>query len=572
MSKHRTALLLSAALAVPAALAQTGGTTPLQSGNEYVIQGVFSPVIADARKIDLRPQRLDTIVPEQPVTYSVLGVKAEIPPRVDSIAPARLSVQTPQQRIYRGFVKAGFGLYTTPLGELYYDQGRSRTNTWGVHAKHMSSNGGLQDMGPSDYSFNSIDGHYTQFLPEHEVGGRLMYDRRRVSYYGYPSNDSIAHAIDQMIDPPADARHQIYNDIGFAARVRSTYKDSTRLAHDAGVEVHAYSNLAGSRETNIRLQGGVGKYEGREYFGLGVVLDNNAYRADLGGILGEVRQNGILVGFTPHVRTRGERYDVTVGAGIHIDGMGRTTFHFFPHADLSYRLFSDILIPYAGLTGERRRNSFRSLTRENPWLGGAPGLANSSLKYDAYGGLRGSFSRHIGFDVRVSIAKWDDLPLYINVPMPPFGDRMGVVYDRVGITTVSGELRYRDGEALSFLGRAEVFSYTTRMEERPWNLPPYRVTLGGRYALRDKLIAKLEAQFLGARPAFRLAEPADEAVPHTRTELDGFMDLYLGLEYRYTRRLSVFLDMSNLSASKYERWYRHPVQRGLLMGGATYAF
>ncbi|MDX9750031.1 MAG: TonB-dependent receptor [Flavobacteriales bacterium] len=570
---HRPSLAFIAALAVPALHAQSG--TPVQSGNEYVIQGVFSPVIADARKIDLRPQRLDTIVPEQPVGYQVLGVQAAIAPRVDSIAPARLSVQTPRHRIYKGYVKAGFGLYTTPLGEVYFDQGRSRTNTWGLHAKHFSSNGGLTDTGPSDYSLNRIDAHYTRFLPHHEVGGRLIYDRRRVSHYGYIATDSIEDAIAAIADPPVDALKQVYNDIGFAAQLRSTFTDSTRLAHSAGVEVHAYDNLTGSQETNIRLHGGVGKMEGNEHFGLGIVLDNNAYRAELGPVLGEARQNGILLGLTPHVRTRGPRYDVTVGAGIHIDGMGRTTFHFFPHADLSYRLFDDILVPYAGVTGERRRNSLRSLTRENPWLGGAPSLANSSLKYDAYGGLRGSFSRHVGFDVRVSLAKWEDMPLFINIPMEPFGDRMGVVYDRVGVTTVSGELRYRDGEALSFMARAEVLSYTVRLEEKPWNLPPYRIALGGRYSLRDKLIAKVEARFLGSRPAFRAAvpvEPGETPNLSVRTELDGFMDLYLGLEYRYTRRLSVFLDMSNLSASKYERWYRHPVQRGLLLGGATYAF
>ncbi|MBK9759407.1 MAG: hypothetical protein IPO90_05415 [Flavobacteriales bacterium] len=45
-----------------------------------------------------------------------------------------------------------------------------------------------------------------------------------------------------------------------------------------------------------------------------------------------------------------------------------------------------------------------------------------------------------------------------------------------------------------------------------------------------------------------------------------------GVEYRYTKRLSLFFDASNLSASKYERWNRYPVQRTLFMGGATYAF
>ena len=55
-------------------------------------------------------------------------------------------------------------------------------------------------------------------------------------------------------------------------------------------------------------------------------------------------------------------------------------------------------------------------------------------------------------------------------------------------------------------------------------------------------------------------------------DLKGYVDLYLGAEYRYTKRFSLFLDVSNLSASKYERWYRYPVQRVLLVGGATYAF
>ncbi len=62
-----------------------------------------------------------------------------------------------------------------------------------------------------------------------------------------------------------------------------------------------------------------------------------------------------------------------------------------------------------------------------------------------------------------------------------------------------------------------------------------------------------------------------EVFPTTQ-DLDGFLDMHLGLEYRYTKRLSVFLDASNLSASKYERWFGYPVQRALVLGGATFAF
>ena len=112
-------------------------------------------------------------------------------------------------------------------------------------------------------------------------------------------------------------------------------------------------------------------------------------------------------------------------------------------------------------------------------------------------------------------------------------------------------------------------------QAEPWNLPPYQLTLGGQYSLREKLIVKLDAVLMGKRKAFSPVWSSVQDPSPDRTEvveLNGFVDLHLGAEYRYTKRLSVFLQASNLSASRYERWYRYPVQRTLLIGGAGDAF
>lgn len=553
-------------------------------GGEYVIQGIFSPTIADAQKIDLRPVPIDTILPDRPVRFDMLPVKARIDARVDSLAAVKLDVKQAQQKLYKGYVKAGFGLYTTPLGELYYDQARSRDNAYGIHLKHMSSAGGIDDVGPSRYSFNAVDGFYDHYIRNHEVGGRLMYDRRRVSYYGYASTDSIQNLIDRTA-PPEDQLKQFYNDIGFAARIRSLYKDSTLIAHDIGLEVHAYSNLSESRETNVRLTTELSKEEQGDRYGLGILIDNNAYRGMLtNGVFGEVRSlslgdrriNGTLIGLTPSITREGDQYKVRIGAGVYVDSQGKTSFHFFPNAYASYSLFDDILVPYIGLEGRRTRTSFRSITRENPWLIGMPDLVNSSLLYDLYGGLRGSFSSQLGFDVRASLSSTDDRPLFLSASNFPFGDRMAVVYDKVGQFNLSGELSYRMDDDLRLKGRIDVTTYKTDDQAEAWNLPPYQLMLGATYSMRGKLIATLEAQFLGERKAGYYNDPRDASaeviIDPAVMDLDGFLDLHLGLEYRYTKRLSAFLDLSNLSASKYERWYRHPVQRGLLLGGVTYAF
>ena len=339
----------------------------------------------------------------------------------------------------------------------------------------------------------------------------------------------------------------------------------------------------------MRITADLSKNEQGDRYGLGIVVDNNAYRSLYReGVFGEAttattadrRTNGTMIGLIPTVKREGDKYLVRVGAGLYVDAQNTTTFHFYPKAYASYSLFDDILVPYIGFEGERKRNSLRSLTRENPWLIGAPVLKNSSLLYDLYGGVRGSFSSKIGFDVRLSYSSTEDRPLYISAPNYPTGDRMAVVYDRVDVFMVGGELSYRYSDALRLKARVDFFNYTTEVENEAWNLPPYKISFGGTWNLREKLFVNVEALILGKRKSAYYVQPGD-ATPNASTglitapvefDLKGYIDLHLGLEYRYTKRLSVFLDMSNLSASKYEQYYQYGVQRGLLMGGATYSF
>ncbi|MBK8498560.1 MAG: hypothetical protein IPL52_07005 [Flavobacteriales bacterium] len=363
---QKKTIITVVALLVAFVAAQPAMAQPTTPQGQYTIVGDYNPTLLNAEKIDLRPEPIDTILPEISVRYDVLATKAEIPARVDSLEAAKLKVEAAQQRLYKGYVKAGFGLYTTPLGELYFDQTRSRENGYGIHLKHMSSNGGIDDVGSSVYSNNSIDAFYKHFLPNHEIGGGILYDRRRVSYYGYESNDSTERIIDNAVAPPKDALKQFYNDIGFRGRIRSLYADSTWIAHDIGIEAHSYSNLSESRETSMRVTAELGMQDGTEIYGGGILIDNNAYRGSRSGSLPDFRQNGTLIGLTPHVSLRTEQYLVRVGVGMYLDALGETSFHFFPQAYLHYGLFDNILVPYAGVDGARQRNSFRSLTRENP--------------------------------------------------------------------------------------------------------------------------------------------------------------------------------------------------------------
>ena len=54
--------------------------------------------------------------------------------------------------------------------------------------------------------------------------------------------------------------------------------------------------------------------------------------------------------------------------------------------------------------------------------------------------------------------------------------------------------------------------------------------------------------------------------------LKPIFDGNIGLEYRYNPRVSAFLQINNVAAQRYNRWYNYPVQPIQIMGGITARF
>ena len=65
------------------------------------------------------------------------------------------------------------------------------------------------------------------------------------------------------------------------------------------------------------------------------------------------------MGLEPWVSTKGDHYLVRVGAGLYVDAQGEPPPSTSSHRPTrSYSLFDDILMPYAGLEGERQPEQF----------------------------------------------------------------------------------------------------------------------------------------------------------------------------------------------------------------------
>ena len=83
--------------------------------------------------------------------------------------------------------------------------------------------------------------------------------------------------------------------------------------------------------------------------------------------------------------------------------------------------------------------------------------------------------------------------------------------------------------------------------------------------MRDKILVDLDVFYVGERHA----KSYEFGVPVV--SLDGFMDLNLKLEYRYTRILSAWLRFNNILGRRYEIWNQYPGQSFFIQGGFTYS-
>ena len=114
----------------------------------------------------------------------IINTFAVNPLKAASIASA------PKEETGYGLVRAGAGNYNRPYGEFFFNHLASKKSIFGIHAKHLSSNGTLKleggDRVDAPFSNNEAEVYYNQFFRESVLSFNVDYDRDAFNYYGYP--------------------------------------------------------------------------------------------------------------------------------------------------------------------------------------------------------------------------------------------------------------------------------------------------------------------------------------------------------------------------------------------------
>lgn len=517
-----------------------------------------TPIMLEhVEKINDKAVTKDTVIPHPAFNYNLQPKRYMTTVKVDTIKAAKVG-QEPLPKLYRTYARLGVGNYATFMGELSVGSLRSKTNAWGVHAKHFSASGGPKDVAGdfSGFSQQDVNLFGKHFYKRHILYGGLDYDRDVVYNYGSASPVNFYSK---------SASKQLFNYYSANADIISHFTDSTAINHHETVRFYHMRDRWKTNENNFLLTSSVGRYIRTERIDLdfGVDFNHNSSEAD--------SASNTIIKFQPVFSAGGKKFKAAIGMNISLDAGDETFAYFYPQANFSYDIVNHIIVPYITLGGYLERNSYRSLTMKNPFMLPADAftLRNTQHKYELSFGLRGSLSAELVYDARFTRVDLVNAPFFVNTTEQQdlFRNKFKVIYDTASVSNVHAQLGWQQFEKIHITASGDWYHYSMKNEAHPWHTPTLRLSLLGQYNLQDKILAHAEVYYLNGQYAKLI-----DGTSSTVVNMKGLVDVNVGFEYRYTKFLSGFINFNNIAGQRYERWYAYPTQKFNLLAGITYTF
>src|SRR5688572_16626707 len=144
------------------------------------------PANRNFEKIPPRPA--EAIKP--PITYDFQSFSFQAPQSNPLIRPLKLKQENPSH-VYGGFLRVGYGNYTSPLLEAYYNTRRDKNKLIGAHLLHASADKGPVDGRNSGSGSTGLSVFGRSFTKGISLSGNVAYENRTTHFYGYPPGSDV---------------------------------------------------------------------------------------------------------------------------------------------------------------------------------------------------------------------------------------------------------------------------------------------------------------------------------------------------------------------------------------------
>jgi len=534
----------------------------------------YTPTISDAFKVKETVTLDDsTNTTKKEVKYNIFSI-----PVASTFTPAKGKAaavdKEKEPKLYDNYASLGVGTYTTVLGEVYLNHALSRTESVGGYLSYNSSGGGIDGLLLEDHFITTkLNINYSSNLRDlsWNVDGGFQY--QKYNWYGLPQPYFDSATADML-----NVEHSF-----FGAHFGGEIDFNDAIVNNANMRFRRFGDDQNSGENrfvfntefDVPIQGETINTEVTLDY-IGGSFDRNYYYDE------ELKYGNINVAIAPSYELKQD--DLTVNFGVELVYLNdteanRNKFYIYPNFTASYRLVDEILIAYGGIVGGLIQNSYYELANENPFVSPTLLIVPTDQQYNASLGLKGKLSNSMSYNISGHYFADRNKALFNSNSVLggatedyQYGNSYGIVYDNLKTYSIAGELNVDFNRNFKLGIKAEYFSYTTSLQDEPWNLPDIKGNLFLDYQIDSHWFAGAGLYYVGERKdQFYEEDPLNSTTPITVT-LDSFFDANAHLGYKINDQLSIYAKANNMVNKQYERWLNYPVQGIQFLVGATFQF
>jgi hypothetical protein len=536
---------------------------------EVTLYNPYKPSLADIRKRSFLPDIMDTSKVRPDFKYNIETVPYSPEYTISPIKAASL-IPDPLAKLYKSYLKLGFGNYITPLAELSITNERSKKGAIGIIARHYSTNGKLKLDNDkrvfAGYMDNDVSLFGKRFLKGNYLEGSVDFMQKVRYAYGYDTSIAGYNPTKKEIRFP-------YQDAGARVSFGSLTLDSASFSYNFGLSYDLFFTSGNRYQHNVGLTGTMATmYKG---FYAGADLEFQYYKPST--II--YSEGKYIASISPFLKKSTQQWSFKAGVQLLLDrNMTSAVFHLYPDARFSFAIVPSYVSFFAGLNGRLERNDPKHNIDINPYLVSDTlfKLVNTSNALAVSAGLKGNTGIGGNYLLSASYSIVNDMLFYtsavyqLNVPTAMMGNTFIPLNDDGEIFTLHGEINGLINDKISYSGKTNLYKYTLSHFDRPWNMPLWDIKAGVAYNLRDKIIGNADLTIVGKRPLSATSSGIFEPnIPVA--DSPAHLNLNLGAEYRYTKILSFWVKLNNISYNRYYEWAWYPSQRFLFMAGFTYS-
>jgi hypothetical protein len=509
------------------------------------------------KKLDLPPanrnfEKINVEAPIQehtPQVYKPEDVEITVPNLVTKI---RVNTMTSDAlpKLYGNYVKAGFGNYTTPYLEGFFNSKRSDKFVYGAHVLHYSSQNGPVAKKNSGISNNRIEAYGKYFTDKVILKAGLNYSRDRLNYYGTsrePSN--------------RDSIKQIYNISSVTAGFESLSK-TDKFIYDYNGGLYYLHSFRGGNETELMGTGAIRYQLSDEMYISSSSMLSVSKRKDSSAISRSFYQ--IKPAFNYIVK---DQFNIRAGLNLaYTNDSVDNHFHVYPSVNVDYTLIKDKATAFAGIDGEMQRNNLRSFVQQNPFLKENVLLLHTNKAFELYAGLKGFVLGSLSYKGRISYLNYKNLYFFNNSRADT--SKFDILYSRAStsVLNITGDVGYDLSERLRLGVITNYYKYSVGTDSlKAWHRPSFTTSFIGTYNLQKKIYFNLDIYYIsGLR--------GKNYQTNREVKLPVIVDVNFKVDYRFSNVFSTFIEFNNILSKNYQRYLYYPVKGFNVLAGLTYSF